>query len=183
MTTLPSDLKQGTWTIDPAHSEFGFTVRHAGISKVRGQFSDVSGQFHVGEALSDSSVTAVAQANSFSSGQEGRDGHVKGSDFFDAEQFPELTFSSSEIKEDDGGYVLEGHLTIKDVTQPVKFDVEYNGTAVDHMGVLRAGFDGTTQINRKDFGLSWNAAMEGGGLVLGDKVTIGIDLAGVFQES
>lgn len=183
MSRLPEDLKPGTWSIDPAHSEFGFTVRHAGISKVRGRFSDVEGEVRVGEDLSNSAVTASADAKSFDSGQQGRDEHVRGADFLDVEKFPTLKFESTRVAENDGDFVLEGNLTIKDVTKPVTFNVEYNGTAVDPFGALRAGFAGSTQISRKDFGMTFNAPLDGGGVLVGDKVTIGLDLAAVYQDA
>lgn len=183
MSALPEGLKPGTWTIDPDHSEFGFTVRHAGISKVRGHFSDVEGKVTVGPDLSSSQVTATVDAGSFDSGSAGRDEHVRGADFFDVEKFPTLTFESTAVKEDDGEFVLEGDLTIKGVTKPVAFDVAYSGTAVDPFGALRAGFEGQAQISRKDFGMTFNAPLDGGGVLVGDKVTIGLDLAAVYQDA
>lgn len=181
MTTTPETtttaLSQGTWTLDATHSEVGFTVRHAGISKVRGKFTDLEATATIGETLEASSVTATIQAASFDSGDANRDAHVRGADFFDVEQFPTLTFSSTGISGDSGEFKLAGDLTIHGVTKPVVFDTEFNGVAVDPFGATRAGFEAKTVISRKEFGLTWNAALEAGGVLVSDKVTITLDVA------
>lgn len=176
-TTTPSALTPGTWNLDASHSEVGFAVRHAGISKVRGKFNEVSGVATVGETLADSSVAATIMAASFDSGDANRDGHVKGADFFDVEQFPELTFTSTELSAAGETYELTGDLTIRGITSPVTFETEFNGVAVDPFGATRAGFSGQTTISRKEFGLTWNAALEAGGVLVGDKVTITLEVA------
>ncbi|MBP3035244.1 YceI family protein [Arthrobacter sp. zg-ZUI100] len=174
---IPSGLTTGTWNFDASHSEVGFTVRHAGISKVRGNFDDVSAVMNVGASLEDSAINAVIKSASFNSNDANRDGHVKGADFFDVEQFPELTFVATGIEGSGETYKVSGDLTIKGTTRPVVLDTEFNGVAVDPFGATRAGFSGSTVISRKDFGLTWNAALETGGVLVGDKVTINVDAA------
>ncbi|MET4059777.1 polyisoprenoid-binding protein YceI [Arthrobacter sp. UYP6] len=174
---IPSGLTTGTWTLDGSHSEIGFTVRHAGISKVRGNFDDVAAVMEVGPTLESSAVKAVIKSSSFNSNDANRDGHVKGADFFDVEQFPELTFAVTGIEGSGETYKVSGDLTIKGTTRPVVLDTEFNGVAVDPFGATRAGFSGTTVISRKDFGLTYNAPLAGGGVLIGDKVTINVDAA------
>ncbi|MGO4383126.1 YceI family protein [Specibacter sp. RAF43] len=170
-------LTQGTWTFDAAHSEVGFTVRHAGISKVRGKFTAVEGTLTLGETIADSAVTATAQAASFNSGDENRDGHVRSADFLDVETYPTLTFTSTSVSGDQGSFELTGELTIRGIAKTVTFTGEFNGVAVDPFGATRAGFEAKTVISRKDFGLTWNAALEAGGVLVSDKVTITLDIA------
>jgi len=170
-------LSQGTWTIDASHSTVGFTVRHAGISKVRGQFTELEGALTLGETLSDSAVTATIQAASFNSGDANRDGHVRGADFFDVETFPTLTFVSSAVSGTEDDFELTGELTIRGISKTVTFTGEFNGVAVDPFGATRAGFEAKTVISRKEFGLTWNAALEAGGVLVSDKVTIALDVA------
>lgn len=167
----------GTWNLDLAHTEVGFVVRHAGISKVRGQFTDVEATLVIGDSLTASSVEAVVKTASFDSNDDNRDAHVKGADFFDVEQFPNMTFKSTAAQGSNEQFELTGELTIKGTTLPVAFDVEFGGIAVDPFGATRAGFSATTQISRKAFGITWNAALEAGGLLVGDKVTITVDAA------
>ena len=178
MTTI--ELTPGTWTLDPAHTEVGFSVRHAGISKVRGQFTEVEATLVVRESLAASSVESIVKMASFDSNHKDRDAHVKGPDFFDAEQFPHMTFTATDVQGTPENFSLSGKLTIKETTKPVTFDVEFGGVAVDPFGATRAGFSATTQISRKEFGITWNAALEAGGVLVGDKVTITIDAAFVL---
>ncbi|MFF2843058.1 YceI family protein [Paenarthrobacter sp. NPDC057981] len=175
--TLPASVTTGTWTLDASHSEIGFTVRHAGISKVRGQFKDAAATLEVGETLTDSKVNATIQTASFDSGDVNRDGHVKGEDFFDVEKFPEITFVSRHVKANGNSFDLVGDLTIKGVTKEVSIETEFNGVAVDPFGNTRAGVSGETTISRKDFGLTWNAVLEAGGVLVSDKVVINLELA------
>lgn len=174
---------KGKWVLDPSHSEFGFTVRHAGISKVRGRFSDVAATINAENEIENAPVVATAIVDSFDSGDAGRDAHVKGPDFFDIEKFPELTFTSTSlthVKDDE--FKLDGNLTVRDITRPVSFDVELHGTAVDPFGNARAGLSGKTVISRKEFGLTWNAALEAGGVLVGDKVTINLELSFIKEQ-
>lgn len=176
-------LTPGTWKLDQAHTEVGFTVRHAGISKIRGSFPDSDATLTVGESLEASQVEAVVKTASFDSNDANRDGHVKSADFFDVEQFPQMTFVSTDAAGDHEEFVLKGNLTIKETTLPVEFKVEFGGVAVDPFGTTRAGFSATTQISRKDFGITFNAALEAGGVLVGDKVTINVDSAFVLPSA
>jgi polyisoprenoid-binding protein YceI len=174
---LPTNVTTGTWTLDPSHSEIGFTVRHAGISKVRGQFTDAAATLDLAENVTDSKVNASIKTASFDSGDANRDGHVRGEDFFDVETFPEISFVSNTIVPKGDAYELQGDLTIKGVTRPVALDTEFNGVAVDPFGNTRAGLSAETTISRKDFGLTWNAVLEAGGVLVSDKVAINLELA------
>jgi polyisoprenoid-binding protein YceI len=179
--TLPQGLAQGVWNLDLTHSEIGFTVRHAGISKVRGRFTDATAEARVGESLAESTLHATVNTASFESGDANRDAHVKGPDFFDVEQYPEMTFVATGVEGDGEDYTVTGDLTIRGVTKPVEVEVEFTGVAVDPFGATRAGFTGETEISRKEFGLTWNAALEAGGVLVSDKVKINLDAALVKQ--
>ena len=170
-------LVPGSWTFDPAHSEVAFTVRHAGISKVRGTFREVDAQLEVGERIEDSRLSATVQMASIDTQNADRDGHVRGADFFDVEQYPTMTFNSTAVALDGGEGTITGELTIKDVTRTVELETEFNGVVVDAFGVTRGGFSAETTISRKDFGITWNAAMEAGGVLVSDKVVITLDVA------
>lgn len=161
----------GKWNLDPSHSEVGFVVRHAGISKVRGKFEVVEAVLESDSELN-GTVSARVKADTFNSGDENRDGHVKSADFLDVENYPTLDFSG-EIHKD----VLSGVLTIRGVERNVEFEIEESGTAIDPFGNLRAGFEAKTTISRKDFGLTWNAALETGGVLVSDKVAITLDVS------
>ncbi|MDJ0319275.1 YceI family protein [Pseudarthrobacter sp. PS3-L1] len=173
---LPTDIATGTWTLDGSHSTVGFTVRHAGISKVRGEFKEVDATLDLAANFADSAIKATIKAASFDSGDANRDGHVRGDDFFDVEKFPELTFVSTGIEGDDDEFKLTGDLTIKGISKSVTLDTEFNGVAVDPFGTTRAGVSAKTTISRKDFGLTWNAALEAGGVLVSDKVVIVLEL-------
>jgi polyisoprenoid-binding protein YceI len=180
--TLPSGLTPGMWTLDMSHSEIGFTVRHAGISKVRGRFTDAAAEAHIGDSLLDSSLHATVKTASFESGDANRDAHVKGPDFFDVETFPEMTFRATSAEGSGEDYTLTGDLTIRGITKPVELEVEFTGVAVDPFGATRAGFSAEAEISRKEFGLTWNAALETGGLLVSDKVKINVEAALVKQS-
>jgi polyisoprenoid-binding protein YceI len=174
---LPANVTTGTWTLDNSHSEIGFTVRHAGISKVRGQFKEAEATLDLAENVADSKVNATIKTASFDSGDVNRDGHVRGEDFFDVEKFPEISFVSNAIVPKGDAYELQGDLTIKGVTRPVALETELHGVAVDPFGNTRAGLTAETTISRKDFGLTWNAVLEAGGVLVSDKVGINLELA------
>lgn len=174
--SIPAGLTTGTWTLDASHSEIGFTVRHAGISKTRGRFAKAEAELVVAEDLASSAITATIATDSFDSGDPKRDAHVRGTDFFDAEQFPAMTFAATAITPNGDDYILTGDLTIRGNTHAVDIQTEFNGVAVDPFGTTRAGFSALTSISRKSFGLTWNAALDAGGVMVGDKVTINLDL-------
>ena len=171
MTAFPG-LTAGTWTVDPTHAEVGFVARHLMVAKVRGRFTEVSGTVEVGETLAETSVRAVASAASVSTNQADRDGHLRSAGFFDVETYPELTFVSTSVSSDS----MIGDLTIKGVTRSVTFDLEFDGVQADPWGNTKAGFTATTAINRSDWGLTWNAAIEGGGVLVSDKITITLEV-------
>ncbi|GIG30074.1 YceI family protein [Cellulomonas marina] len=181
-TALPAGLVTGTYAVDPTHTEAGFTVRHAGISKVRGKVAVTEGTVVVGEDLSSSSVTVTLDPASVSTGDANRDGHLKSADFFEVETYPTWTFTSTAVRPAGGAYVIEGDLTIHGVTQRVELETEFNGVATDPFGNARAGFEANVTISRKDFGLTWNAALEAGGVLVSDKVVITIDASVIQQQ-
>jgi polyisoprenoid-binding protein YceI len=171
----------GTWTIDPVHSEVGFTVRHMMVSKVRGKFTSFSGEIVTGTDPLDSSVTAEIELSSITTGNEQRDGHLRSADFFEVDKHPAMSYRSTGIRQQGDGFVLDGQLTLKGVTRDVPLTLELNGFGPDAYGGTRAGFSATAEINRSDFGISWNAAIEGGGVVVSDKVTIQLEIEAVLQ--
>ncbi|PJJ63400.1 YceI family protein [Compostimonas suwonensis] len=172
----------GTWTIDKAHSEVSFTVRHLMISKVRGTFKDFDATFVTAENPLESSVTAKALVASVDTNEPNRDGHLRTGDFFDAENHPTIEFVSTGARHDDGDFLVDGDLTIRGVTKPVTFDFEFGGFGGDPYGNTKAGATATTVINREDFGLNYNAALETGGVLLGDKVTITLELQALLEK-
>ena len=169
--TLPG-LTAGTWTIDPSHSEVGFTARHMMVSKVRGKFGEVSGTVVVPEDVTAASVEATIQLASVATGSEDRDNHLRSADFFDVENNPEMTFRSTSFD----GETLTGDLTIKGVTKPVTLDVEFGGVGTDPWGNEKAGFEATGEIDRTDWGLTWNANLEKGGVLVSEKIKLALDI-------
>ena len=167
-----SDLKPGIWNVDASHSEVGFTARHLMVSKVRGQFKDFASVVTVAQPFEHSTVEAIVQMASIDTNSADRDTHLTSPDFFDVENNPTMTFKSTKVTD----HNLEGLLTIKGVSKPVSFDLDFGGVSADPWGGTRAGFEATTEINRKDFGLSWNVAVEGGGVLVGEKVKIVLDV-------
>lgn len=178
-----AELTTGTWNYDAAHSEVGFTVRHAGITKVRGTFEQVDAQLVIAENIADSTVKATAQIASVSTNNADRDGHLRSGDFFDADTHPEMTFESTSFELDGEDLTVAGNLTIKGETRPVTFNGEFTGAVVDAFGATRAGASLTTTISRKDFGITWNAAIEAGGVMVSDKVVINLDVAFTAPEA
>lgn len=181
LATVPGYLA-GTWTIDPVHSEVGFSVRHMMVSKVRGKFASFAGELVTGDSPTDSSVTATIDLGSIDTGNEQRDGHIRSADFFDADNYPTMTYRSTAIRPRGDGFVVDGELTLKGVTKNVPLALELNGFGPDAYGGTRAGFTGTTEINRQDFGVSFNAALEAGGVVVGDKVGIHLEIEAVLAS-
>jgi polyisoprenoid-binding protein YceI len=172
-------LTPGTWTIDAAHSTLGFVARHMMLSKVRGRFTDFTATIEIADPPQNSTVSAEVQMASVTTGDEGRDNHLRTNDFFDVESHPTMTLRSTgfEAAGDDGDdYVMHADLTIKGTTSPVDFELEFAGVGQDPWGGTRAGFTASTTINRKDFGVNFNAPLEAGGVLVGDKVTIELDV-------
>jgi polyisoprenoid-binding protein YceI len=181
-TSIPGYLA-GTWDIDTSHSDVSFTVRHMMVSKVRGAFRVFSGEIVTGENLTDSSVTATIDATSIDTNNEQRDGHIRSADFFDVENHPQWTFRSTGVRVDDGDLALDGELTIKGVTRPVTLALEVNGFGPDAWGGTRAGFSASTTIDRNDFGVDIKMPLDGGGVVVGDKVQINLEIEGVLRQA
>ena len=166
------------WQIDKAHSTVGFTVRHLVIAKVSGQFTDFTGNFSVDvENLAAGTVEMTVDVCSVNTNADKRDEHLRSPDFFDAVTFPEMTFKSKSAHDIDGErFELTGDLTIRGVTKEVTFDCVFNGKVTDPWGNTKAGFSATTKINRQEFGVSWNKSLDAGGVVVGDEVTINLEL-------
>jgi len=176
-------LTPGIWTVDAGHSQVGFVARHVMVAKTRGRFTEFEGTVTVGDNPLDSKVEATVQIASIESHDESRDGHLKGADFFDAEQFPTMTLVSTGIEPRGADYVLHTELTIKGVTKTVDFDLEFDGVASDPWGGTRAGFTAEADVNRKDWGLVWNVALETGGVLVSDKVKIVLEIEAVKATS
>lgn len=179
-TTLPAT---GTWAIDPSHSEVGFTVRHLGISKTRGRFAAFAGDVVVAERAEDSRVTVTIDPASVDTKDAGRDEHLRGADFFGVGEHPTWTFVTTSVVPSGGRWAVTGDLTIAGVTRPVVLDTEVVGLATDPWGNERVGFQASTEVNREDFGLTWNAALETGGFLVGKTVKIDLEVEAVLQKS
>lgn len=183
VTTQIPGFISGTWDIDPVHSEVSFVVRHMVVSKVRGRFDRFSGTIVTDEDLGHSSVNVTIDAASISTSEPNRDNHVRSADFLDVEKFPNITFSSTAVRSDRGNYFVDGDLTIRGVTRPVTLAVEVNGFTPDPYGGTRTGFSATTEINRHDFGVSFNGPIPGtdNAMVLSDKVDLTLEVEAVLQ--
>jgi polyisoprenoid-binding protein YceI len=179
--TLPAGLTAGTYTVDPAHSEVGFSARHAMVTKVRGSFSDVEGSVVLDDDANLIAVRAEIRVASVDTRNADRDAHLRSPDFFDAEAFPTMTFVSRAVTVGGEGFVVTGDLTIRDVTREVVLDVEAGGVATDPFGNARAGFSAETEINRSDYGLTFNAVLETGGVLVSEKVKISLDVSAIKQ--
>ena len=184
MTTTPialADLSNlsGAYTIDPAHTRIGFVARHAMVTKVRGTFSEFEGTATTGPDLQGAQIELTAQVASVDTRNADRDGHLKSGDFFDAETYPNITFTSTDVKRDGSDWTITGDLTIKDVTKSVVIPFEQTGSAQDPFGNVRVGFEGETTINRKDWDLTWNAALETGGVLVSERVKLDFDISAI----
>jgi len=183
-TTTLSPTLTGDYDIDPTHSRLGFATKHAMVATVRGQFTDFSADVHLDEEnVANSTAKVTIQAASVSTGNADRDNHLRNADFFEVETYPELSFvSTAAERKSDDEFVLHGDLTIKGVTNPVSIEFEKTGTSIDPWGGERVGFEGRAKINRKDWGLSFNAVLETGGVLVGEKVTLEFDIAAVRRK-
>jgi polyisoprenoid-binding protein YceI len=171
----------GTYTFDPAHTRIGFVARHAMVTKVRGAFTEFEGSAVIdGSDLSKSSATLNIKVGSIDTGQAQRDEHLRSNDFLALDEYPEITFATTGVRQtSDTGVELTGDLTIKGVTNSVTVPFEYEGTATDPMGNVRVGFEGTVTISRKDYGITWNAALETGGVLVSDKIVLEFDVSAI----
>ena len=172
----------GTWVLDAAHTEIGFVARHAMVTKVRGKFEDFEASAVVDTGNpQNSAVKATIKTASVNTGNADRDGHVRGDDFFSVEQFPEMTFGSTSFDVHGNSGTVTGDLTLKGITRPVTLDVEVFGVEEDPFGNTRIGFEATTKINRKDFGVDFQAPLGSGGVLVSEQITIEIDGSGIKQ--
>ncbi len=170
-------LSPGRWTIDPAHTDVGFAVRHLGLAKVRGRFDDVTGSVTVADDVAETRVEATIALASVATGNPDRDAHLRSSDFFDAETNPTMTFASTVVSGHDGEFSLVGELTLNGITRPVELDVEFFGTSeLPSDQSLRAGFSATGELSRKDFGIAFNVPLGGDKVMISDKVVIDLDV-------
>ena len=179
-TTAVDDIG-GDYTIDTSHSRLGFSARHAMVTTVRGSFSSFEGSAHIDTATpAASTVTLTIDVSGVDTGSADRDGHLRSADFFDVENYPSMTFRSTQVEREDAStWLITGDLTIKDVTKPVTIEFESTGSARDPFGNLRVGFEGATSINRKDWGLTWNAALETGGVLVSEKIKLEFDVSAI----
>ncbi len=173
--------RTGTWVVDPTHTEIGFSVRHLAISKVRGVFEKFDATVVAAEKPADSTVTVTVDVTSINTNNADRDAHLRTNDFFAPDEFPTMTFVSTGLRIENGDLLLDGDLTLRGVTKPITLKGEFGGIATDPWGNVKAAASGSTVINRHDFGVSWNAALETGGFLLGDDVTLNIDAQFAYQ--
>jgi len=184
MSTAPSGIAipTGIWELDPAHTSINFSARHLMVSKVRGRFNSFHGTITIAEDPLVSAVTVVIDTASIDTKDEQRDGHLKSADFLEVEKYPTMTFTSTAVRPRRAEeYEVDGNLTIRDVTRPVTLDTTFLGVQKDPWGGNRAGFEAKTEFSRKDFGLEWNVALETGGVLVGDKVTVEIEIEAVHK--
>jgi polyisoprenoid-binding protein YceI len=181
-TQIPNYLA-GAWDIDPVHSDVSFTVRHMMVSKVRGHFGTFSGEIVTGSDVADSTVNVTIDATSIDTNNDQRDGHIRSADFFAVENHPTWTYRSTAVRADGNDLVIDGELTIKGVTRSVPLAVEIGGFGPDAFGGIRAGFSATTSINRSDFGVDISLPLDGGGVVVGEKVQITLEVEAVLRAS
>jgi polyisoprenoid-binding protein YceI len=178
-----TDLGQlsGTYTLDPAHTEIGFVARHAMVTKVRGRFDTFEGTGVVdADDFSRSTVSVTIDAKSIDTRNEQRDNHLRSNDFLSMDEYPTITFASTAVEQTGPTTVdVTGDLTIKDVTSSITIPFEFQGAATDPFGNLRVGFEGTTVINRKDYGVTWNAPLETGGVLVSEKVTLQFEVSAI----
>ncbi len=176
-----TDLTPGVWTVDPVHSSIGFVARHLMVTKVRGRFSSFIGTITIAENPLESKVEATLDVASVTTGDDTREAHLKSPDFFDVEKHPKMTLVSTGIEEDGKDYLLHTDLRIKGITKPVDFELEFEGVSGDPWGGTRAGFSAEAEVNRRDWGLEWNVILDTGGVMLGEKVKIQLDVQAVLQ--
>lgn len=171
----------GDWDLDPAHTRIGFSARHAMITTVRGSFNDLAGSFHADlDDMGKSYVAITLQVATIDTRNQQRDDHLRSGDFFEVEKWPEITFKSTQVEEvGDNAYVVSGDLTIRDVTKPVTIPLELLGVQQDAFGSLRAGFEGSRRINRRDYGLEWNMPLDAGGLMVSEKISLEFELSAI----
>jgi polyisoprenoid-binding protein YceI len=172
----------GTWVIDPIHSEIGFSVRHLMVSKVRGRFEKFEGEIVTGEDILDTRSTVTVDLTSINTGNQDRDNDLRAADYLEVDKYPTMTYRSTGLKPDGDAYIGDGELTIRETTHPLQLRVEFHGIGPDPWGGTRAGLSATGEINRKDFGISFDIPMDGGGLVVGEKIQLHLEIEAVLQQ-
>jgi len=180
--TVPG-LKAGTWTIDPSHSEVSFSVRHLMVSKVRGKFDKFEGAVTIAEDPLQSAVRVTIDPTSINTNEPNRDAHLRSADFFEVEKHPTWTFASTAVRPSGDHFVVDGTLTLKGTTKPVSLKLEFNGTSGDPWGGTRAGFSAETEISRSDFGVDITMPLDGGGVVVGDKIKVTLEIEAVLKAA
>ncbi|MCD2440787.1 YceI family protein [Agromyces sp. SYSU K20354] len=180
MTDNEPDLS-GDWDLDPAHTRIGFSAKHAMVATVRGAFNEITGSLHVDfDDTTKSTAEIVLDVASIDSRNTQRDDHLRSADFFNAEKWPEIVFRSTRIEEvGENALVVSGDLTIRDVTKPITIPIEFTGVQTDAYGALRAGFEGTRRIDRREYGLEWNMALDSGGWLVSEKITLEFELSAI----
>jgi polyisoprenoid-binding protein YceI len=182
-STIPATLSElsGTYVIDPAHTRIGFVARHAMVTKVRGAFNQFEGSAVIdGTDLTKSTGQLTIQAASIDTRNEQRDGHLRSNDFLAMEEYPQITFVATNVRQASPTILeLTGELTIRGVTNTITIPFQFEGAATDPFGNLRVGFEGSTVINRKDYGITWNATLETGGVLVSDKITLEFDVSAI----
>jgi polyisoprenoid-binding protein YceI len=172
----------GTWVIDPIHSEIGFSVRHMMVSKVRGRFEKYEGEIVTGEDILDTRATVTVDLTSINTGNQDRDNDLRSASYLEVDKYPTLTYRSTGLKPDGDAYIADGELTIRETSHPLQLRVEFHGiVSPDPWGGTRAGLSATGEINRKDFGISFDIPMDGGGLVVGEKIQVHLEIEAVLQ--
>jgi polyisoprenoid-binding protein YceI len=173
----------GTWTIDPVHSDVSFSVRHMMVSKVKGRFGTFSGTIATADNPLDSTVTAEIDLSSIDTNNAQRDEHIRSADFFEVASYPTMTFTSTSIEADGEDFVLNGDLSLKGHTRNVALKLELNGIGPDAYGGTRIGFSASTEISRKEFGVDIDLPLDGGGVVIGDKITVNLEIEAVLAQA
>jgi polyisoprenoid-binding protein YceI len=172
----------GTWVIDPIHSELGFSVRHLMVSKVRGRFEKFEGQIITGEDILETQATVTVDLTSINTGNQDRDTDLRSANYIEVDKYPTLTYRSTGLKPDGDAFVADGELTIRETTHPLQLRVEFHGiVSPDPWGGTRAGLSATGEINRKDFGVSFDIPLDGGGLVVGERIQLHLEVEAVLQ--
>lgn len=174
----------GDWDLDPSHTRIGFSARHAMVTTVRGSFNDVEGHFHADlDDMSKSTAVVRLKTASVDTRNDQRDEHLRSSDFFDAERWPEIVFESTNIEEvGERAYTVSGNLTIRDITRPIVVPLELMGVQTDATGQARAGFEGSRRVNRRDFGLEWNVALDAGGVLVSEKISLEFEISAIKRQ-
>ncbi len=183
--TENGSVLNGDWDFDPAHTRIGFSARHAMVTTVRGSFNDVTGRFYADlDDMSKSYAEVILKVQSVDTRNDQRDDHLRSPDFFDVEKWPEIRFESTQIEEvEERAYMISGNLTIRDITKPVTIPLEMIGVETDAAGALRAGFEGSRRINRRDFGLEWNMPLDSGGMLVSEKISLEFEISAIKRGS